>query len=52
MPSAEEARQLEIRRSEPCLATVRRTISGANVASIARQVYPGSRYSFSGQFQA
>lgn len=52
LPSVQEARQLEIRRSEPCLAMVRRTVSGAHVASIARQVYPGSRYSFSGQFQA
>ncbi|MDZ4127462.1 MAG: histidine utilization repressor, partial [Hydrogenophaga sp.] len=37
---------------EPCLAMWRRTVSGAHVASVARQVYPGSRYSFTGQFQA
>jgi GntR family histidine utilization transcriptional repressor len=30
----------------------RRTVSGANVASVARLVYPGSRYSITGQFQA
>jgi GntR family histidine utilization transcriptional repressor len=52
LPSVDEARHLEIRRSEPCLVMVRRTVSGSRVASIARQVYPGSRYSFSGQFQA
>lgn len=52
MPSVYEARHLEIARSQPCLAMIRRTVSGANVASIARQVYPGSRYSYSGSFQA
>lgn len=52
LPSAEEARALEIRTSEACLVMMRRTVSGANVASIARQLYPGTRYSFSGQFQA
>lgn len=52
LPSAEEARALDIKTSEPCLAMLRRTVSGAHVASIARQLYPGTRYSFSGQFQA
>jgi GntR family histidine utilization transcriptional repressor len=52
LPTAEEARQLGIKRGEPCLAMMRRTVSGANVASVARLVYPGSRYSFAGQFQA
>lgn len=52
LPSAEVAKALEIRTSDPCLVMVRRTVSGAHVASVARQVYPGSRYSFSGQFQA
>ena len=52
LPSEEEAQELDIARGEPCLVMVRRTVSGANVASIARQVYPGSRYSFSGRFQA
>ena len=31
---------------------MRRTVSGANIASVARLVYPGSRYSFDGKFQA
>lgn len=52
LPSAEEAKQLAIKRGEPCLVMKRRTASGGNVASIARLVYPGSRYSFAGQFQA
>jgi GntR family histidine utilization transcriptional repressor len=52
LPTAEEAKQLGIRRSEPCLAMMRRTVSGGHVASVARLVYPGSRYSFAGQFQA
>jgi GntR family histidine utilization transcriptional repressor len=52
LPSADEARALDIRVNEPCLVMMRRTVSGANVASVARQLYPGTRYSFSGQFQA
>jgi len=52
LPSAEEAKVLDIRTSDPCLVMMRRTVSGAHVASIARQLYPGTRYSFSGQFQA
>jgi GntR family histidine utilization transcriptional repressor len=52
LPTPQEAKALEIRTSEPCLAMMRRTVSGAHVASIARQIYPGTRYSFSGQFQA
>ncbi|MDP3170984.1 MAG: UTRA domain-containing protein, partial [Polaromonas sp.] len=52
LPTAEEAKQLGIRRTAPCLAMMRRTVSGANVASVARLVYPGTRYSFAGQFQA
>ena len=52
LPTTEEAKALAMRTTEPCLVMVRRTVSGANVASIARQLYPGSRYSFSGKFQA
>lgn len=52
LPTEEEAKQLGIKRSEPCLAMMRRTVSGAHVASVARLVYPGTRYSFAGQFQA
>jgi GntR family histidine utilization transcriptional repressor len=52
LPTAQEAKLLGIKRGEPCLAMLRRTVSGANVASVARLLYPGSRYSFAGQFQA
>ena len=52
LPTDEEARQLAIKRTEPCLVMMRRTASGAHVASVARLVYPGSRYSFAGQFAA
>jgi GntR family transcriptional regulator, histidine utilization repressor len=52
LPAPEEAKALGIRAGDPCLAMMRRTVSGSNVASIARQLYPGTRYSFSGQFQA
>ncbi|MDI1338974.1 histidine utilization repressor [Polaromonas sp.] len=52
LPTAQEARHLGIKRGEPCLAMMRRTVSGAHVASVARLIYPGTRYSFAGQFQA
>lgn len=52
LPSPDEARALGITRSEPCLMMWRRTVSGANAASVARLVYPGSRYRFAGAFQA
>ncbi len=52
LPTSDEAKQLGIKRTEPCLAMMRRTVSGAHVASVARLVYPGTRYSFAGQFQA
>ena len=52
LPTPEEAQALEIRTGEPCLVMMRRTVSGAHVASVARQLYPGTRYSFSGRFQA
>lgn len=52
LPTADEAKLLGIKRNEPCLSMKRRTVSGANVASVVRLVYPGSRYSIAGQFQA
>jgi GntR family histidine utilization transcriptional repressor len=51
LPSPQEASCLGIKRGEPCLVMTRRTISGTHVASLARLVYPGLRYSFSGKFQ-
>jgi GntR family transcriptional regulator, histidine utilization repressor len=52
LPTAQEAKELAIKRTEPCLVMMRRTVSGAHVASVARLIYPGTRYSFAGQFQA
>jgi len=52
LPTAHEAKELAIKRTEPCLAMMRRTVSGANGASVARLIYPGTRYSFAGNFQA
>ncbi|ROZ72452.1 histidine utilization repressor [Ramlibacter sp. WS9] len=52
LPTAQEAKELGIKRAEPCLVMMRRTVSGAHVASVARLIYPGTRYSFAGQFQA
>jgi GntR family transcriptional regulator, histidine utilization repressor len=50
LPSVIQAKLLAIAPSEPCLVMLRRTVSGAHVASVARLTYPGSRYSFAGQF--
>ena len=52
LPSTREARCLAIQPREPCLVMMRRTVSGSHIASVARLLYPGSRYSFAGQFQA
>jgi GntR family histidine utilization transcriptional repressor len=52
LPTTEQAKHLGIAATEACLAMVRRTVSGAHVASVVRLVYPGSRYSFAGKFQA
>jgi GntR family histidine utilization transcriptional repressor len=52
LPTTEQAKHLAIGQREACLAMVRRTVSGTQVASVVRLVYPGSRYSFAGKFQA
>ena len=51
LPSAHEARCLGIKAAQPCLAMTRSTVSGKHVASWARLLYPGLRYSFNGRFQ-
>ena len=51
LPSVQEAACLAIGPSVPCLVMTRRTVSGPHVASLARLVYPGLRYSFNGKFQ-
>lgn len=52
LPGLAIAKLLHIKSSEACLAITRRTVSGAHVASLARLVYPGTRYSFAGNFQS
>jgi GntR family transcriptional regulator, histidine utilization repressor len=52
LPTPEQARYLDIPVTEPCLVMARRTVSGPHAASVVRLVYPGSRYSFAGKFQA
>lgn len=49
-PTAQEARLLAISRSDPCLIIVRRTFTRSAPITIARLVYPGSRYQLEGQF--
>ncbi len=49
--SLQEAKCLGLKAHEPCLVMTRCTVSGAHVASLARLVYPGLRYSFNGKFQ-
>jgi GntR family transcriptional regulator, histidine utilization repressor len=51
LASAEEARHMGIKRGAPCLVVTRSTVSGPHVASFARLVHPGARYSFNGNFQ-
>jgi GntR family transcriptional regulator, histidine utilization repressor len=51
LASTEEARHMGIKRGDPCLVMTRSTVSGPHVASFARLVHPGARYSFNGNFQ-
>lgn len=44
MPQPWECKLLVIQRTEPCLMIRRRTWSGDSVVSLARLLYPGSRY--------
>jgi GntR family histidine utilization transcriptional repressor len=50
-PSELEARLLGIRRDEPCLVVVRRTVNRGVPITLARLVHPGSRYQIDGQFK-
>jgi GntR family histidine utilization transcriptional repressor len=51
-PTQKEADALEMDATSPCLCVLRRTVSGGQWASVGRLLYPASRYSFEGQFQA
>jgi GntR family transcriptional regulator, histidine utilization repressor len=47
----EEAALLHIRRHDPCLVVVRRTVSRGVPITLARLVHPGSRYQIDGRFR-
>lgn len=49
--TAQEARLLGIRRTEPCLILTRRTVSRGTPVTVARLVHPGSRYQIEGAFK-
>ena len=51
MPDDRTRKLLAMKRDEPCLLMIRRTWSAAEIASVARLYYPGSRYELSGRFR-
>jgi GntR family histidine utilization transcriptional repressor len=51
LPTAKEARLLGIRREDPCLVVVRRTVSQDVPITLARLVHPGTRYLLQGEFK-
>ena len=51
LPSAREAKLLEIKPSQPCLTVVRRTANSNAPITFARLVHPGSRYQIEGAFK-
>jgi len=51
MPDDRTRKLLAMKRDEPCLLMIRRTWAAAQIASVARLYYPGSRYEMSGRFR-
>lgn len=51
LPTAQEATLLGIRREEPCLVVVRRTVGPDGPITLGRLVHPGSRYLLQGEFK-
>ena len=51
LPTAKEARLLEIAPADPCLVIVRRTTNHEVPITLARLVHPASRYRLEGQFK-
>ena len=51
LPSAREAKLLQINKYEPCLVITRQTRRGNLPITIARLVHPGSRYSVEGSYK-
>ncbi len=50
-PTAQEARLLDISRTEPCLVVLRRTVNREVPITLVRLVHPGARYRLEGQFK-
>jgi GntR family histidine utilization transcriptional repressor len=51
LPTAREARLLGIRREDPCLVVVRRTVGKEMPITLAKLVHPGTRYLLQGEFK-
>jgi GntR family histidine utilization transcriptional repressor len=51
MPDERTRKLLAMKRDEPCLVVIRRTWTAGQIASVARLLYPGSRYELSGRFR-
>ena len=51
LPTAQEARLLDIARTDPCLVVVRRTVSRGTPVTLARLVHPGARYALESRFK-
>jgi GntR family transcriptional regulator, histidine utilization repressor len=51
LPTTQEARLLGIRREDPCLVVVRRTVGPQAPITLARLVHPGTRYLLQGEFK-
>lgn len=51
MPDERTRKLLAMKRGEPCLLMIRRTWAAAQIASVARLYYPGSRYEMAGRFR-
>ena len=50
LPTAQEARLLDIGAGDPCLVVVRRTVDRGVPVTLVRLVHPGSRYQIEGRF--
>lgn len=51
LPTAQEARLLKIKRSQPCLKVLRRTANNSAPITLVRLTHPGTRYQIEGQFK-
>jgi GntR family transcriptional regulator, histidine utilization repressor len=51
LPTAEEAKLLNIKPSQPCLEVLRRTANNSAPITFVRLIHPGSRYQIEGHFK-